>query len=68
MAYQNIGMFHNPRDSSPEIARIKLEVSMQGRENKFKALFKEYKYVCKEEMEGKWAPGENQKGGSITAL
>lgn len=41
---------------------------MQGRENKFKALFKEYNNVCKEEMEGKWAPGENQKRGSITAL
>lgn len=54
MEYPTLAMFSNPRDSSPKVAKIKLEVAVQGREAKFKALKKEYDAVCALEAEGKW--------------
>ena len=66
LEYPTLAMFSNPRDTSPKVAQIKLEVAIQGREGKFRALKKEYDAVCALEAEGKWQ--ENQKGTSITAM
>lgn len=56
LVYPTLDMFADARNRSPDIANVKLEVALQGRITKFKALKKEYENVCILESEGKWYP------------